>query len=49
MHTAVKIEPNYRNNQTVYVLDASRSVVVVNNLLDPHNQEEYIADIRSEY
>ena len=30
MHTAVKIEPNYKNNQTVYVLDASRSVVVVN-------------------
>ena len=30
MHTAVKIEPNYKHNQTVYVLDASRSVVVVN-------------------
>ena len=33
MHTAVKIEPNYKNNQTCYVLDASRSVVVVNSLL----------------
>lgn len=30
MHTAVKIEPNYKNNQTLYVLDAARSVVVVN-------------------
>jgi len=29
MHTAVKIEPCYKNNQSVYVLDASRSVVVV--------------------
>jgi len=29
MHTAVKIEPYYKGNQTVYVLDASRSVVVV--------------------
>ena len=29
MHTAVKIEPYYKNAQSVYVLDASRSVVVV--------------------
>ena len=38
MHTAVKIEPNYKNSQSIYVLDASRSVVVVNNLLDPGNK-----------
>jgi 5-methyltetrahydrofolate--homocysteine methyltransferase len=37
MHTAVKIEPYYKGNQTVYVLDASRSVVVVQKLLDPNN------------
>ena len=49
MHTAVKIEPNYKNNQSIYVLDASRSVVVVNNLLDPRNKEEYVADIKAEY
>ena len=49
MHTAVKIEPNYKNNQSIYVLDASRSVVVVNNLLDPNNKEEYVADIKAEY
>lgn len=48
-HTAVKIEPNYKNNQTVYVLDASRAVVVVNSLLDPNNKQEYIADIKQEY
>lgn len=29
MHTAVKIEANYKNNSAVYVLDASRAVVVV--------------------
>ena len=29
-HTAVKIEKNYKNGPTVYVLDASRAVVVVN-------------------
>ncbi len=41
-HTAVKIEPYYKNNQAIYVLDASRAVVVVNNLLDPNNKTEYI-------
>ena len=49
MHTAVKIEPYYKNNQTVYVLDASRSVVVVQKLLDPDNKKEYIEDIKAEY
>lgn len=48
-HTAVKIEPNYKNNQTVYVLDASRAVVVVNSLLDPNNYSEYVQDIKNEY
>lgn len=48
-HTAVKIEPNYKNNQTVYVLDASRAVVVVNSLLDPKNKSEYVQDIKNEY
>ena len=49
MHTAVKIELNYLNNQTVYVLDASRAVVVVGQLLDPNNKHEYMADIKAEY
>ena len=48
-HTAVKIEANYKNNQTVYVLDASRAVVVVNSLLDPNNKAEYVQDIKNEY
>lgn len=48
-HTAVKIESLYKNNQTVHVLDASRAVVVVNNLLDPNNKFEYMQDIKNEY
>lgn len=48
-HTAVKIEPNYKNNLAMYVLDASRAVVVVNNLLDPNNKDEYMQDTKNEY
>ncbi|MFQ5421172.1 MAG: methionine synthase, partial [Anaerolineae bacterium] len=33
MHTAVKIEPNYQNGPTIHVVDASRAVGVVANLL----------------
>jgi 5-methyltetrahydrofolate--homocysteine methyltransferase len=49
MHTAVKIEPHYKNNSTVYVTDASRAVVVVNSLMDPNNAHEYKEDIKTEY
>lgn len=49
MHTAVKLEPFYKNNAIVHVLDASRSVVVVQKLLDPDNCEDYKAEIREEY
>jgi 5-methyltetrahydrofolate--homocysteine methyltransferase len=49
MHTAVKIEPYYKGNQTVYVLDASRSVVVVQKLLNPDNTQEYKNDVAQEY
>ena len=48
-HTAVKIEGNYKGNQAVYVLDASRAVVVVQSLLDKNNKDEYMKDIREEY
>lgn len=47
-HTAVKIEENYKNNQTVYVLDASRAVGVVNSLMD-ENKKAYMAEIKEEY
>jgi len=49
MHTAVRIEPHYKNNATVYVTDASRAVVVVKDLMHEENSGEYKADIRAEY
>lgn len=49
MHTAVKIEPYYKGGPTVHVLDASRSVVVVQKLLSKEDQEEYAADVKVEY
>src|SRR5471032_2489800 len=49
VHTAVKIDPNYRRGQTVYVTDASRAVGVASNLLSKDSGPAYIADIRAEY
>ena len=45
VHTAVKIAPNYRRGQAVYVLDASRAVGVVSNLLSKPRRTAYIANI----
>ncbi|MFB9863654.1 methionine synthase [Rufibacter immobilis] len=47
-HTAVKVAPAY-NGTVVHVLDASRSVPVVGNLLSPDNKEQFAVDIRKEY
>ncbi len=49
VHTAVKINPNYRRGQTVYVTDASRAVGVASNLLSRASKPAYIADVRREY
>ncbi|WP_349357716.1 methionine synthase [Stappia sp.] len=49
IHTAVKIHPNYRRSQAVYVTDASRAVGVVSRLLSKEQREGYIADLRGEY
>jgi 5-methyltetrahydrofolate--homocysteine methyltransferase len=49
VHTAVKISPNYRANQAIYVLDASRAVGVVSKLLSETDRTGYISDIRTEY
>ncbi|WP_395671619.1 dihydropteroate synthase, partial [Phenylobacterium sp.] len=38
-HTAVKIAPQYKSGSTTYVLDASRAVGVVSNLLSPTERE----------
>jgi len=48
VHTAVKIEEHYKKGQTVYVLDASRSVTVVESLLG-EKKEEFVNNIKSEY
>jgi 5-methyltetrahydrofolate--homocysteine methyltransferase len=50
VHTAVKIDSNY-DNAVIHVLDASRSVPVVSNLLNPDKaeQEKFIGSIKDEY
>ena len=47
-HTAVKIEPGYSNNQVVYVLDASRAVGVVSNLLG-EERDAFVEQTRTDY
>jgi 5-methyltetrahydrofolate--homocysteine methyltransferase len=49
VHTAVKIHPNYRRGQTVYVNDASRAVGVVSSLLSPETRTRTINEVRAEY
>ncbi len=49
VHTAVKIHPNYRRGQAVYVTDASRAVGVVSTLLSPDGRGRYVEDVRTEY
>lgn len=50
MHTAVKVAPNYFTAQhpVIHVLDASRSVTVVQSLLSD-NKADYVMDIEEEY
>ena len=48
IHTAVKIEPSFKGS-TIHVLDASRSVPVVNSLITPESRESYIEEIKTEY
>merc|ERR1712161_101117 len=50
MHSAVKIAPNYFTTQhpVIHVLDASRSVTVVQSLLG-ENKADYVTDIEEEY
>ena len=49
VHTAVKIHPNYRRGQAVYVNDASRAVGVVAALLSREARRAIINDVRAEY
>lgn len=47
-HTAVKIDPQYRN-AVVHVNDASRAVTVVSNLLKKDTKKKYMVDLKEEY
>ena len=47
-HTAVKIAPEY-DNGVVHVLDASRSVTVVSNLLNKEAKEGFLKQSETEY
>jgi 5-methyltetrahydrofolate--homocysteine methyltransferase len=48
IHTAVKIAPEY-SQPVIHVLDASKSVSVVSNLLNSGNKESFAKEIRNEY
>ena len=49
VHTAVKIHPNYKRGQAVYVNDASRAVGVAQALMSGEAKGKYVADLRGEY
>ena len=49
VHTAVKIDPNYRAGPVVHVNDASRAVGVASSLLSPDKREAYATEVRAEY
>jgi 5-methyltetrahydrofolate--homocysteine methyltransferase len=48
-HTAVKIDPAYKNNQVVYVPDASRSVSVATTLISAEHRDSFVRERREEY
>lgn len=48
VHTAVKIDEHYTKGQTVHVLDASRSVTVVESLLGP-KKDVFVENLKKEY
>ncbi len=48
IHTVVKIDPHY-DGAVVHVLDASRSVTVVSNLLTEESSQSYISEIKADY
>ncbi len=47
-HTAVKIDPEYKYG-VVHVLDASKAVTVVGDLLREKDVEQYVSDIKKDY
>lgn len=49
LHTAVKIDPNYKRGAVVYVKDASKSPQAVANLLNPKTKTDFAETVRQEY
>jgi 5-methyltetrahydrofolate--homocysteine methyltransferase len=49
VHTAVKIDPNYRSGPVVHVNDASRAVGVASSLMSAEKREAYASEVRAEY
>jgi 5-methyltetrahydrofolate--homocysteine methyltransferase len=49
VHTAVKIDPNYRRGPVVHVNDASRAVGVASSLMSADKREAYAAEVRADY
>lgn len=48
-HTAVKIEPAYQNESTIYVTDASKAVGVATQLLSKSEEQTIRSETRAEY
>ncbi|WP_308367180.1 MULTISPECIES: methionine synthase [unclassified Microbulbifer] len=48
-HTAVKIDPQFKRNQTVYVADASRAVGVASSLISDELRPAFVKNIQEEY
>jgi len=48
-HTAIKIEPMFKHAPVVHVLDASRAVGVVSQLISDDSRDKFWADIRDKY
>jgi 5-methyltetrahydrofolate--homocysteine methyltransferase len=48
IHTAVKIDPNY-DNAVIHVVDASKAVPVVSNLLNQKEADNFVGSYKDEY
>ena len=48
-HTAIKIEPMFKHAPVVHVLDASRAVGVVSQLISDDSRDKFWADMREKY
>lgn len=49
LHTAIRIAPLYPNGPVIFVPDASKSVSIVNNLLNKNKKIDFINKIYNEY